>query len=591
MTCYVYSLGVNHYADQQINSLKCAENDARRVAAAFEFRYGCHSEYLEERSSEQIIDKISTLGQQLLAGDQFIFYFSGHGKVIADEQLLLLPGCKLQLLEEHHACLRWTTLKKITSSQQWQGVQSLFIIDACRLPLEANKGAGIAEFGDGLLLRDPIFVKPAPQTAPLSLSLLHSCAPGKSAAEIPALKAGIFTQAFLDLLKAGEKPPAVFDSPFAEQVAMRMQAIALERGVAGLQQQPVWVGKPMAMRASTVRVQAELAETTVDETPQAHLHTQPATNSEQKIQPQAAELLQHWKHFVVGGLALGLVAAYWYEPQLKKIMSEVAVTPATATLAPVSQASSLAVVVEPAATATPEASSPAAAPEVSNATEQNTLGDKYYEVKNYAEAVKWYRKAAEQGHAGAQANLGFMYRNDFGVKQDYVAAVEWYRKAAEQNDAHAQNNLGFMYQGGYGVRQNYVVAIDWYRRAAEQKHAAAQVNLGVMYRNGYGVKQDYATAVEWYRKAAEQNDATAQNNLGTMYRNGYGVRQDYATALEWYRKAAEQNNEDAQNNLGIMYELGQGVDKNPKLAREWYQKAAAQGHEQAKANLERLNRQ
>lgn len=85
MTCYVFCLGVNHYTDPQITSLKCAENDARKVAAAFEFRYRCVSEYLEERSSEQIIDKIDLLGEQLQAGDQFIFYFSGHGKVVNGE--------------------------------------------------------------------------------------------------------------------------------------------------------------------------------------------------------------------------------------------------------------------------------------------------------------------------------------------------------------------------------------------------------------------------------------------------------------------------------------------------------------------------
>ena len=53
------------------------------------------------------------------------------------------------------------------------------------------------------------------------------------------------------------------------------------------------------------------------------------------------------------------------------------------------------------------------------------------------EAVKWYRKAAEQGYASAQYNLGNIYGNGRGVKQDYVEAVKWYRKAADQGDADA----------------------------------------------------------------------------------------------------------------------------------------------------------
>ena len=55
-----------------------------------------------------------------------------------------------------------------------------------------------------------------------------------------------------------------------------------------------------------------------------------------------------------------------------------------------------------------------------------------YQRGDYAEAVKWYRKAAEQGHARAQYSLGFMYYNGRGVPQDYAEAMKWYRKAADQ---------------------------------------------------------------------------------------------------------------------------------------------------------------
>ncbi|HCN10096.1 MAG TPA: hypothetical protein DIT01_19390, partial [Lentisphaeria bacterium] len=46
-----------------------------------------------------------------------------------------------------------------------------------------------------------------------------------------------------------------------------------------------------------------------------------------------------------------------------------------------------------------------------------------------AEAVKWFRKAAEQGYPQAQYNLGVAYANGEGVPEDDVAAVKWYRKA------------------------------------------------------------------------------------------------------------------------------------------------------------------
>ena len=77
-----------------------------------------------------------------------------------------------------------------------------------------------------------------------------------------------------------------------------------------------------------------------------------------------------------------------------------------------------------------------------------------------------------------------MYDNGHGVPQDYAAAVSWYRKAAEQGDADAQYNLGVMYDAGQGVPQDYAAAVSWYRKAAEQGYAGAQYNLGVMYERG-----------------------------------------------------------------------------------------------------------
>ena len=68
--------------------------------------------------------------------------------------------------------------------------------------------------------------------------------------------------------------------------------------------------------------------------------------------------------------------------------------------------------------------------------------------QSYAEAVKWYRKVAEQGIAEAQYNLGVCYFYGKGVRRDYAEAVKWYRKAAEQGIAEAQSNLGVCYYIG-----------------------------------------------------------------------------------------------------------------------------------------------
>ena len=69
-----------------------------------------------------------------------------------------------------------------------------------------------------------------------------------------------------------------------------------------------------------------------------------------------------------------------------------------------------------------------------------------------------YTKAAEQGFADAQYNLGWCYSNGTGVLQDYKQAVYWYTKASEQGYANAQYNLGVCYYKGEGVRKDKIMA-------------------------------------------------------------------------------------------------------------------------------------
>ena len=82
------------------------------------------------------------------------------------------------------------------------------------------------------------------------------------------------------------------------------------------------------------------------------------------------------------------------------------------------------------------------------------LGDAYYYgtgvEQDYAEAIRLWRLAAEQGNAFAQYNLGDAYHYGEGVEQDYAEAVKWYRLAAEQGDEDAQLFLGDAYY--YGTR-------------------------------------------------------------------------------------------------------------------------------------------
>ena len=196
---------------------------------------------------------------------------------------------------------------------------------------------------------------------------------------------------------------------------------------------------------------------------------------------------------------------------------------------------------------------------------------------DYETALWEWRPLAERGDADAQLKLGNTY------VAGHAEPVNWNRRAAEQGLAKAQTNLGFMYRTGQGVAQDYAEAVKWYRRAAEQGIAEAQHNLGFMYHEGQGMAQDYAEAVKWYRRAAEQGLAEAQTNLGYMYHTGRGVAQDYVQAHLWHnlavlrmppgetRDIAVRNRDRAEKLM-----TSAQVSEAQRLAREWKPKVEAE---------------
>ena len=130
------------------------------------------------------------------------------------------------------------------------------------------------------------------------------------------------------------------------------------------------------------------------------------------------------------------------------------------------------------------------------------------------------RMKAENGDVRSQYELGVAF--DFGklgLEKNYTEAVKWFRKAAEQNNAAAQDNLGQCYAAGEGVEQDYAGAAKWYRKAAEQNDNSAQYDLGLCYANGEGVSKNYAEAYKWWTLAADQNNSDAKKYLSVLAGN------------------------------------------------------------------------
>lgn len=209
-------------------------------------------------------------------------------------------------------------------------------------------------------------------------------------------------------------------------------------------------------------------------------------------------------------------------------------------------------------------------------------GMRAWDRQDYRLAKEKFLIAAEQGNAGAQIRLGFIsyYGLDTTIK-NYTQALSWFKKAAENNNTDAQFLVGAMYLKAEGVVKDYKQVMYWHTKAAELGNAEAQTSVGRMYRDGLGVEQNNKQAVYWFIKAANQGEVDAQKSLGVMYLRGDGLVQDNQQALSWFSKAAEQGDAEGQYRYGLMYLLGRGVTPNVVIGHMWLNLAASNGDTKA----------
>jgi len=161
-----------------------------------------------------------------------------------------------------------------------------------------------------------------------------------------------------------------------------------------------------------------------------------------------------------------------------------------------------------------------------------------------ADKVSFLRSNAGAGDPDAQYRLGQLYLSGgVSILQDFEESAKWYRKAADQGHAEAQSSLGVLYGYGWGVPQDLAESAKWWRKAAEQGDPNAQNRLGEKYAEGEGVPKDYVEAVKWYRKAADQGWIGAQSALGSMYLKGAGVPKDDVEAWAWFSGTVTSDND------------------------------------------------
>ena len=106
-------------------------------------------------------------------------------------------------------------------------------------------------------------------------------------------------------------------------------------------------------------------------------------------------------------------------------------------------------------------------------------------------------------------------------KGDYQKATKLWQKACDSGEAVGCSNLGFLYENGQGVKQNYQKAAQLYQKACDGGNAVGCSNLGVSYNNGRGVKQDFYTAKQYYGKACDLGLQLGCDNYRKLNEKGY----------------------------------------------------------------------
>jgi TPR repeat protein len=201
-----------------------------------------------------------------------------------------------------------------------------------------------------------------------------------------------------------------------------------------------------------------------------------------------------------------------------------------------------------------------------------------------ADAMAWFKLAAEQGSSEAQTELALGYLSGRGIAKDAVLAANWFSRAADAGDPCAQWNLSaILASGGKGIDADLKSAFKWCLTAAEQDFVAAQASLGTLYAQMGEVKK----AIHWWEKAAIQGDPESKFNIAQTLLKGDGSQGNALRALELLRQAAEDGLVDAQSRLGILYATGEGGVTDVIEAHKWFWISANVGDPSAIKNLER----
>lgn len=107
-------------------------------------------------------------------------------------------------------------------------------------------------------------------------------------------------------------------------------------------------------------------------------------------------------------------------------------------------------------------------------------------------------------NTNALYSLGNAFENGIGTNIDYSKAMKWYKRAANEGDIESMFNIGVFYFTGRGTNIDKCQAFSWFKKASDKGFAPAQFNLANQYFFGDCVSKNTLIGIGYLKLASEQ---------------------------------------------------------------------------------------
>ena len=223
-------IGVNDYRDPEIRNLSCSVRDAISMHDIFE-ALGYQTNLLENPGKGDVFHAIRKITSDMAAGDQFLFYFAGHGFTDSGQHLLFCADDIHEHLRFHRAGIPFDLLEMETRKG---GYGRAFLLDACQSDFLTGIRGEDATTRDLVAISDMV---PKSEDVMGAFYVLRSCSKYEHALEIESRKHGLFTLAMIDILRQSKNSgmELLFSDSLRETVRAKMYCIAQAEGITARQ--------------------------------------------------------------------------------------------------------------------------------------------------------------------------------------------------------------------------------------------------------------------------------------------------------------------------------------------------------------------